>query len=81
MNFERFLDLTLGPRYVLHVIECSVCSFDEVYYSHPVTHKTIGRACSNCQFLQVFEPSNPAKFHVPQAFSIHKQNSETWDVV
>lgn len=54
MYFNYLLDATLGPRKVFEITECSVCGFEEVYYTDPKTNKCIGRACANCQSIQVF---------------------------
>ncbi len=54
MYFEFLLDAILGPREVIHELECSVCGFFEVYYQDAITKETIGRACEQCNFVQRF---------------------------
>jgi hypothetical protein len=56
--FDIILDAILGPRKILHIMECPVCGFDEVYYIHLETEEQIGRACTTCSFVQKFEFSN-----------------------
>ena len=58
MYFNSLLDILLGPRVVLHKVECSVCGFDEVYYLDSITLKQIGRACESCNFIQKFDFTN-----------------------
>jgi hypothetical protein len=53
--FNSLLDAFFGPRNIFHVIECSVCGFDEIYYEDKETKKVIGKACSGCNFVQKFE--------------------------
>jgi len=55
MYFENLLNALFGEREILHVMECQVCGFDEIYYLEPSTKKQIGRACEGCQFVQKFE--------------------------
>jgi predicted nucleic-acid-binding Zn-ribbon protein len=55
MHFENLLDILLGNRGIFHIIECSVCGFDEIYYDDPLTKKQIGRACKNCSFVETFD--------------------------
>ncbi|MBY0098846.1 acyltransferase [Mesobacillus maritimus] len=55
MYFENLLDALFGEREILHVLECSICGFDEIYYVDSTTKKQIGRACCGCQFVQKFE--------------------------
>uniref|UniRef100_A0A1S2MFH0 Uncharacterized protein n=1 Tax=Anaerobacillus isosaccharinicus TaxID=1532552 RepID=A0A1S2MFH0_9BACI len=54
MNFKNLLDITLGPRRIFHVTECSICGFEETYYKEPETMEFIGRACANCHSIQRF---------------------------
>lgn len=54
MYFENLLDAILGPREILHELECPVCGFDEIYYKEPHTGVQIGRACKTCNFVQTF---------------------------
>ncbi len=54
MYFENLLDVLLGPREILHDMECSVCGYEEVYYINPISRKQIGRACKGCNFVQTF---------------------------
>lgn len=54
MYFENLLDVLLGPREILHDMECSVCGYEEVYYINPITREQIGRACKGCNFVQTF---------------------------
>ncbi|WP_042354235.1 hypothetical protein [Bacillus rubiinfantis] len=54
MYFELLLDTLIGPREILHTMECPVCGFDEVYYRDPITKKQLGRACCGCNFVQKF---------------------------
>ncbi|GHH98689.1 acyltransferase [Neobacillus kokaensis] len=55
MYFEFLLDALLGPREVLHSMECPVCGFDEVYYRDPASMEQLGRACQGCNFVQKFD--------------------------
>lgn len=55
MYFECFLDAILGERQIFHIIDCSVCGFEEVYYESPAANQLIGRACSHCNFVQRFD--------------------------
>jgi predicted nucleic-acid-binding Zn-ribbon protein len=55
MFFENLLDAVFGVRKIFHVIECEVCGFDEIYYEDVETSKLIGRACSQCNFVQKFD--------------------------
>jgi predicted nucleic-acid-binding Zn-ribbon protein len=55
MHFEFLLDAVLGERQIFHIIECSVCGFEEIYYENMVSKRLIGRACSHCNFVQRFE--------------------------
>lgn len=55
MYFEFLLDALLGPREILHTMECPVCGFDEIYYRNPVTKKQLGRGCQGCNFVQKFD--------------------------
>ncbi len=55
MYFENLLNVVLGQREILHIIECPVCEFDEVYYKSPLTNEQLGRACSKCNFVQKFD--------------------------
>lgn len=55
MYFEILLDAILGERQIFHIIECPVCNYDEVYYEDANTKELIGRACSNCNFVQRFD--------------------------
>ncbi|MFE4523068.1 acyltransferase [Cytobacillus firmus] len=55
MHFEALLDALFGPREILHEMECSVCGLDETYYKDPFTHRSLGRACPSCNFVQKFE--------------------------
>ncbi|WP_216831510.1 acyltransferase [Alkalihalobacterium elongatum] len=55
MSFDLLLDAVLGERQLFHVIECSVCGHEEIYYIDPETKQQIGRACSQCGFVQKFE--------------------------
>jgi hypothetical protein len=55
MHFELLLDIVLGEREILHIMDCPVCEFEEVYYKDPVTQKQIGRACCECNFVQKFD--------------------------
>ncbi|MFC4322592.1 acyltransferase [Litchfieldia salsa] len=55
MYFESLLDAIFGPREILHVMECSVCGFNEVYYIDAETNVQIGRACQGCNFVQRFD--------------------------
>lgn len=55
MYFELLLDAVLGERQIFHIIECPVCGLEEIYYVHQETKKLIGRACSNCNFVQKFD--------------------------
>ncbi|MFQ3544373.1 acyltransferase [Halobacillus rhizosphaerae] len=54
MGFNELLDSLFGEREVFHILECPVCSFNEIYYADPVTKKTTGRACEQCGSVQVF---------------------------
>ncbi|MBI0577752.1 MULTISPECIES: hypothetical protein [Bacillaceae] len=55
MHFEFLLDAILGERQIFHIIECPVCGLEEIYYENAKTHRLIGRACSNCNFVQKFD--------------------------
>jgi hypothetical protein len=55
MHFNLLLDVVLGKREILHIIECPVCSLEEVYYKDPDTNKQLGRACSHCNYVQKFD--------------------------
>ncbi|KHF39126.1 hypothetical protein [Halalkalibacter okhensis] len=55
MHFENLLDIVLGKREVLSIIECPVCELEEIYYKDPATNKQTGRACSHCNFVQKFD--------------------------
>ncbi|MBU9723064.1 MULTISPECIES: acyltransferase [Bacillaceae] len=55
MTFRDALDKILGKRKLFHVIECSVCGFNEVYYIDPFTNKQLGKACETCNHIQRFE--------------------------
>ena len=55
MSFETLLDFLLGPREVIHEVDCSVCGDYETYYRDPVTKKNLGRACAFCGDVQTFE--------------------------
>ncbi len=55
MYFEYLLDAILGPREILHEMECQVCGFNEVYYKDPHTGEQTGRACQSCNFVQKFD--------------------------
>lgn len=55
MRFESLLDLLLGDREIIEEIECLSCNHNETYFMHPITKKTIGRACKTCEFIQRIE--------------------------
>jgi len=55
MYFECLLDAILGERQIFHIIDCSICGFEEIYYESPTAKQLIGRACSHCNFVQRFE--------------------------
>ncbi|MEH7254632.1 acyltransferase [Neobacillus niacini] len=55
MSFETLLEYLLGPREVIHEVECSVCGGYETYYRDPITKKNLGRACNFCGDVQAFE--------------------------
>jgi hypothetical protein len=55
MYFEILLDAVLGDRQIFHIIECPVCSYEEIYYEDAHTKELIGRACSTCNFVQKFD--------------------------
>ncbi|AZU64508.1 acyltransferase [Neobacillus mesonae] len=55
MYFEYLLDALLGPREILHSMECSVCGLEETYYRDPVSRRQLGRACYGCNFVQKFD--------------------------
>lgn len=55
MYFENLLNALFGEREILHVLECSICGFDEIYYIDTLSRKQIGRACQGCQFVQKFD--------------------------
>lgn len=55
MYFDFLLDALLGPREILHSLECSVCGQDEIYYINPTTKQQIGRACQGCNYVQKFD--------------------------
>jgi DNA-directed RNA polymerase subunit M/transcription elongation factor TFIIS len=52
------LDAVFGPREVLHEMECGICGNDEIYFRHPHTKETLGRACKTCNFVQKFDKEN-----------------------
>ncbi|MCD8510616.1 MAG: acyltransferase [Bacillus sp. (in: Bacteria)] len=52
MTFKLLLTEILGSHKVFHVMECSVCGHDEVYYKDSKTNKVSGRACQNCNYVQ-----------------------------
>ncbi|MCM3356572.1 acyltransferase [Psychrobacillus sp. MER TA 171] len=56
-DFHGKLDKELGPRRILHIKECEVCGFDEIYYVDPETNKQIGMACEGCNFIRRFVDS------------------------
>jgi Zn ribbon nucleic-acid-binding protein len=55
MSFDLLLDAILGERQISYIIECPVCGFEEIYYEHNKTKKLLGRACSHCQYVQLFD--------------------------
>ncbi|MHC0037580.1 acyltransferase [Pseudoneobacillus sp. C159] len=55
MYFNALLDAVFGPCTIFHVIECSICGFDEIYYQDTETNKVIGKACAGCNFVQKFD--------------------------
>ncbi|WP_078429865.1 acyltransferase [Alkalihalobacterium alkalinitrilicum] len=55
MSFELLLDAVLGERELFHVIDCTVCGSEEIYYVDPISKQQIGKACSQCGFVQKFE--------------------------
>lgn len=55
MYFEYLLDAVLGERQIFHIIDCSICGFEEIYYESPAAKNLIGRACSHCNYVQRFE--------------------------
>ncbi|ARK32230.1 hypothetical protein BkAM31D_21555 [Halalkalibacter krulwichiae] len=61
MYFEHLLDIVLGERKILDIIDCSICGFEEIYYQHPITHIQVGRACSHCNFVQKFDFDHEVK--------------------
>ena len=54
MYFENLLNVVFGQREVLHIMECEICGYDEIYFKDAYTGKQIGRACNGCQFVQKF---------------------------
>ena len=54
-DFQANLDKQLGPRRILHIKECEVCGFDEIYYVDPETNKQIGMACEGCNFIRIVD--------------------------
>ncbi|MGX6444056.1 acyltransferase [Neobacillus sp. K501] len=58
MYFELLLDAIFGNREILHEMECSICGSDEIYYIHPETKESLGRACKKCNFVQKFDFEN-----------------------
>lgn len=55
MSFELVLDAILGKRELFHVIDCTICGYEEIYYVEPESKQQIGKACSHCGFVQKFE--------------------------
>nr|WP_263324783.1 acyltransferase [Neobacillus sp. Marseille-Q6967] len=55
MYFDILLDAILGEREIFHIIECPVCHYEEIYYEDAKTKELLGRACSNCNFVQKFD--------------------------
>ena len=54
MYFENLLNVVFGHREILHIMECEICGYDEIFFKDAHTGKQIGRACNGCQFVQKF---------------------------
>jgi hypothetical protein len=54
MYFENLLNAVLGQREILHIKECEICGYDEIYFIDTHTEKQIGRACHECRLVQKF---------------------------
>jgi len=54
-DFLMKLDHVFGQRQIFHVMECSICGYDEFYFQHPETKAQIGLACEGCNYIFRFE--------------------------